>query len=240
MKELVKIRQEVKKRKPKFVRYLYRRYKKLRRSSYRRPKGRHNKMRLRIFGKPKTVSVSYGAPRKARHLHPSGYREVIVHNVKELENIDPETCAVRIASAVGTKKKMEIVKKAEELGIKVLNPRIRRKSWLELKAREEKKKEVKKEEKAVEKEEKAEKEIAEKKVKKEKGSPARKVKETGVKKREADDTIAKSGEKAKGDVKRVKKGAGKVGESKVKGKETVKTERKTNKTKKAEKAEKKK
>ena len=152
MKELVKLRQEVKKRKPRFVRYLARRYKKLRKTGYRRPKGRHNKMRLRIYGKPRMVSASYGAPVKARGLHPSGYREVVVHNIKELENVDPKVFAVRIASTVGTKKKMELIKKAEELGIKVLNPRIKRKSWLELKRREERKK--KKEERKEEEKEK--------------------------------------------------------------------------------------
>jgi len=36
--------------------------------------------------------------------------------------LDPKTHAVRIAAQVGKKKKMEIMKKAEELGIKVLNP----------------------------------------------------------------------------------------------------------------------
>ena len=174
MKELVKLREEIKKRKPKFVRYLYRRYKKLRRSGYRRPKGRHNKMRLRIFGKPRMVSISYGAPKKARGLHPSGYAEVLIHNAEELENVDPATQAVRIASSVGTKKKLEILKKAEKLGIKVLNPRIKRRSWKKLKAREEKKKEKEKEEEKKEMTE----EKTEQKEEKKKPSGVKKAKQT--------------------------------------------------------------
>ncbi len=140
MKNLIKLREEIKRRKPKFVRYLSKRYKKLRRSGYRRPKGRHNKMRLRIFGKPRLVSVSYGVPKEVRGLHPSGYEEILVHNIKELESADPKKQAVRIASSVGTKKKIELLRRAEELGIVVLNQRIKRRSWKRLKEREARKK----------------------------------------------------------------------------------------------------
>ena len=44
------------------------------------------------------------------------------HNVKEWEKINPEKEAVKIASTVGKKKRQEIVKKAGEMKIKVLNP----------------------------------------------------------------------------------------------------------------------
>ena len=140
VKNLIKLREEIKRRKPKFVRYLSKRYKKLRRSGYRRPKGRHNKMRLRIFGKPRLVSVSYGVPKEVRGLHPSGYEEILVHNIKELESADPKKQVVRIASSVGTKKKIELLRRAEELGIVVLNQRIKRRSWKRLKEREARKK----------------------------------------------------------------------------------------------------
>ncbi|MEM2597607.1 MAG: eL32 family ribosomal protein, partial [Thermofilum sp.] len=54
-------------------------------------------------------------------LHPSGFEEVLVHNVKDLERIDPKRQAVRIAATVGRRKRAEILKRAEELGITVLN-----------------------------------------------------------------------------------------------------------------------
>jgi large subunit ribosomal protein L32e len=41
--------------------------------------------------------------------------------VKELEAIDPKKQAVRIGSTVGTKKRLEIAKKASERDIRLLN-----------------------------------------------------------------------------------------------------------------------
>ncbi|NLU04262.1 MAG: 50S ribosomal protein L32e, partial [Methanothermobacter sp.] len=55
-------------------------------------------------------------------LHPSGYEDVLVSNMRELEALDPEKQAARIASAVGARKKTLMLEKARELGIKVLNP----------------------------------------------------------------------------------------------------------------------
>jgi large subunit ribosomal protein L32e len=47
----------------------------------------------------------------------------MVHTVKELETIDPKKQAVRIGGTVGTKKRMVIAKRADELAIRVLNMR---------------------------------------------------------------------------------------------------------------------
>ena len=44
-----------------------------------------------------------------------------MNNVKELEGA--QGCAVRIASSVGMKKRLEIQSKASEIGLKVLNSR---------------------------------------------------------------------------------------------------------------------
>jgi large subunit ribosomal protein L32e len=110
------------KKKPEFKRVDYHRHKKLSRSSWRRPKGRHNKTRLHKKGKFLSPSIGYGNDASLRGLHPSGYREVLVHNVKELENVNPSVEAVRIAAGVGKRKRLQIVEKAKELNIKVLNP----------------------------------------------------------------------------------------------------------------------
>jgi len=45
----------------------------------------------------------------------------MIHTVKELERIDPKKQAVRIGGTVGTKKRLGIAKRAEELSIRVLN-----------------------------------------------------------------------------------------------------------------------
>jgi len=47
---------------------------------------------------------------------------VLISNTSELELVDPSYEAIRVAAAVGARKKTVIIAKAEELGIRVLNP----------------------------------------------------------------------------------------------------------------------
>ena len=56
-----------------------------------------------------------------RGRHPSGFIEVLVHNPKEIEGLDPEKHAIRIAHGVGTRKRKEIVALADDKNIRVLN-----------------------------------------------------------------------------------------------------------------------
>jgi large subunit ribosomal protein L32e len=116
------MRRKVKAKKPQFVRYESWRYKRLKRSAWRRQKGLDNKVRLKLKGWEVSPNVGYRGPRIGRDLHPSGYKEIIVHNEEELDGVDPKQYAVRIAHTVGTRKRMLILGKTEELGLKVLNP----------------------------------------------------------------------------------------------------------------------
>ena len=69
------------------------------------------------------VRIGYRKISSARGLHPSGFEEVLVHNLNDLEGLDPETQAVRIGARVGIRKRLEIDDKANSLGIRVLNQR---------------------------------------------------------------------------------------------------------------------
>ena len=120
-RELVRLREKVKRKKPKFVRQESWRYVRIK-ESWRRPRGIDSKMRLRKKGWPKVVKIGYRGPRKARGLHPSGFEEVLVYNVWDLEGLDPERQAARIAHGVSSRKKLEICTRADELGIYVINP----------------------------------------------------------------------------------------------------------------------
>ena len=106
---------------PKFVRWLSVSLKRVK-SPWRRPKGINSKIAQKKKGKLPMPTIGYGAPKKMKYLHPSGLREVLVNNVDDLMKANAGKEAVKIASAVGKKKRSEILKKAEEMKIKVLNP----------------------------------------------------------------------------------------------------------------------
>lgn len=114
------VRRRQKSRKPKFRRQEWFRYKRLGKS-WRKPKGLHSKMRTNRKYRPNVVRIGYGSPKTVRGLHPSGFKEILVYNVNDLKDIDPKTEAARIGHSVGTKKRIELEKKAEKLGIRVLN-----------------------------------------------------------------------------------------------------------------------
>ncbi len=121
-KELLLIRRQIKKRTPHFLRDEGFRYKRIPKN-WRRPTGYTSKLRINLKYRPSKVRVGFRAPKKVRGLHASGFKEIIIHTVKELKKIDPKKQAVRIGGTVGTKKRLEIAKRAGELDIRVLNMR---------------------------------------------------------------------------------------------------------------------
>jgi len=91
-------------------------------TSWRKPRGQLSKQRRGIKGKGDTVEAGFRSPTAVRGKHPSGFEEVRVHNVDDLEGVDGDTEAVRIASKVGARKRERIEEEAEDAGIRVLNP----------------------------------------------------------------------------------------------------------------------
>ena len=91
-------------------------------TSWRRPRGTLSKMRRGFKGKGATVEAGFRSPTASRDLHPSGFEEVYVHNTDDLEGVDGDSQAVRIASKVGGRKRERIEDECEEREIRVLNP----------------------------------------------------------------------------------------------------------------------
>lgn len=120
-KELLQARKKVSDKRPKFVRQESWRYDRLA-ESWRKPKGKDNKMRKQVSGVPRLVKVGYRGPRKARGLHPSGYTDNLVFNVNDLARLDPAKDAARIGHVVGQRKRLLILAEARSKAIKVLNP----------------------------------------------------------------------------------------------------------------------
>ena len=123
MKEALALRAAQKKKTPSFRRTEWFRYKRLSRSGWRAPHGMDNKQRRNYKYRGSLVRIGHGKVAAARFLHPSGFREVMVHNAADLEAIDPETEAARVGASVGGRKRETIYSRADELGIRVLNRR---------------------------------------------------------------------------------------------------------------------
>lgn len=85
---------------------------------WRKPKGRHNKMRDKKRGYPAIVSVGY---RKSKKVYGKldGMNPVIIRNINDFEKI--KKGEIGIVGSVGMKKKMDIVKRAKEKGIALHN-----------------------------------------------------------------------------------------------------------------------
>ncbi|MBS3071792.1 50S ribosomal protein L32e [Candidatus Pacearchaeota archaeon] len=85
---------------------------------WRRPRGRHSKMRKARKSYPASPTVGYRTERKQRGLI-KGLKPLLVRNIRDLRSANGR--AVIFASKLGAKKKIDLLKKAEEMKLKILN-----------------------------------------------------------------------------------------------------------------------
>eukprot|EP01122_Echinamoeba_exundans_P016255 TRINITY_DN817_c0_g1_i1.p1 TRINITY_DN817_c0_g1~~TRINITY_DN817_c0_g1_i1.p1 ORF type:complete len:136 (-),score=45.98 TRINITY_DN817_c0_g1_i1:195-602(-) len=118
----------VKKRTKSFLRQESDRYKRLgSQDTYRKPKGIDSRMRRRFKGQRPLVKVGYGSDKRTRGMLASGFFKFRVYNTSDLELLlmHNQTYAAEIAHDVSAKKRKEIVERAAQLDIKVLNANAR-------------------------------------------------------------------------------------------------------------------
>ena len=120
IKELLELKKQIKSKKPHFIRQDAHKKKKLSKK-WRRPKGLHSKIRLKLRGRAKYVSVGYRSPKKVRYLHKSGLQQHIVRSIADLEGLNAKKICLIISSSLGNRKKITILKKVKEHGFKILN-----------------------------------------------------------------------------------------------------------------------
>jgi large subunit ribosomal protein L32e len=116
-------RKAQKKVQPKFRRQEWFRYRRLSRTGWRKPKGMQSSQRMNRKYRSPMARVGYGKIASVRDLHPSGFKEVLVHRPEDLDGIDPTVQAARVGGTVGGRMRALIHERADELGIRVLNRR---------------------------------------------------------------------------------------------------------------------
>lgn len=166
-KKLIELREKIKSKKPDFIRQDA--YKKKRLcKKWRKPKGKHSKMRLHRKGHRKSVSPGYSSPNVVKGFHPTGLKGILVSSIKDLEVIKPETEGAVISKTTGTKKRVGIVLRAKEKGINILNIKDLAKYLenIEIMQKERKEAKIKREEKKTKKKKEAEKKSEQKKKEK--------------------------------------------------------------------------
>ena len=196
--KLLEARSSIKVRKKAFVRHDSHKKKRVG-SKWRKARGIQSKMRLGMRGYRKRLQIGYGSPKAVKGMHSTGVSIMLVSSVSDLDRIDAKKQGIVIAKNIGLKKRVEMVKKAQEQKIRILNIKDPAKFLSDVeqlfkKKREEKEK--KKKEKKVKKEEK-EKKAAEKEKEEEKEKEQKEVekKETIESSAEEEDTKMKEKKK---------------------------------------------
>jgi large subunit ribosomal protein L32e len=121
-KKLLDIRKKLKKKRPSFHREDSHKVIKVKRK-WRKPTGRHSKVRHQLRGYVKRVEPGYRSPALIRGAHKSGLFSVIINNIADLNKVNKEKQGIVISARVGKKKKVMILKRAKELGLTRLNIR---------------------------------------------------------------------------------------------------------------------
>ncbi|KAK9235078.1 ribosomal protein L32e [Lipomyces kononenkoae] len=95
--------------------------------AWRKPKGIDSRIRRRFKGTAAMPKIGYGSNKKTRHLMPSGHKAFLVRNVADVELLlmHSKTYAAEIAHNVSSRKRISILEKAKQLGVKVTNPAAR-------------------------------------------------------------------------------------------------------------------
>lgn len=92
---------------------------------WRKPKGRHSKMRKKRAGYPISPSIGHGTPRGSRGLI-EGRMPLVVYSLNQLESAGKNQVIV-ISRTMGARKRIELIKRASALGLPILNVREQKK-----------------------------------------------------------------------------------------------------------------
>jgi large subunit ribosomal protein L32e len=107
--ELLKIKNQLRKRRPRFIRSGAQHIKRISRSGYRRATGLHNKMKDNKKGRRSQIQTGFGFPKALRGTTTQGLKIVTVSSQTELEAVNPKEHAVVLKASLGLKKKLPLM-----------------------------------------------------------------------------------------------------------------------------------
>jgi len=119
-KRLMEVRKNIKKKRPSFRRVESWRYVRVK-DPWRKARGIDSRTRIKSKSGVKSPGKGYRGPKKVRGIHPSGYEEVRVETIKDLENLNNRKHALKISSKLGAKKRMVLIDYSKRRGFKILN-----------------------------------------------------------------------------------------------------------------------
>eukprot|EP00475_Leptophrys_vorax_P030257 TRINITY_DN451_c0_g1_i1.p1 TRINITY_DN451_c0_g1~~TRINITY_DN451_c0_g1_i1.p1 ORF type:complete len:135 (+),score=41.33 TRINITY_DN451_c0_g1_i1:59-463(+) len=116
----------VHKRTKKFIRHHADRYKRVP-EKWRKPHGIDSRVRRQFRDNIPLVKVGYRTKKEHRHLLPSGFRKFSVHNVRDLQILLMQNTkiAAEIAKGTSIRTRKQIIERARQLDIRVLNEKAR-------------------------------------------------------------------------------------------------------------------
>lgn len=143
LERALKIKEKISSERPEFNRSEHTRFPRLG-DKWRSSKGIRSKMRIKKRSRAAIVENGYRGPAIARGLRADGRTEIMVYRATDLTAINPESQVARISGEVGKRKRIDILAKAEELNILILNKRLneRKAPMAEAKEEEQEEKEV--------------------------------------------------------------------------------------------------
>ena len=132
---LRKIKKTIKRHK-RFTRHEHEDYPGKLATSWRRPRGIDSRVRRQFRGNKPLVKIGYGTKRSHRHILPSGFKKLLVRCPADIEMLlmNNRVYAAEIAACIGQKKRNQILRRAKELNVRVINEG---KTALKVKEREE-------------------------------------------------------------------------------------------------------
>ena len=120
----------IKKRTKKFIRFQQSRLNKTKgnffikmRTGWRKPKGIDNRVRRKFQGTQLMPKIGYGSNKRTKHMLPNGFFKIVVNNTGDLDMLLMQNTkfAAEIAHNVSAKNRKDIVARAAELGVYLVN-----------------------------------------------------------------------------------------------------------------------